>query len=97
MNAQPVSRVITESRIRTSAPETATVAVVSGTHGETPQTETPPLLFRSLARVSRSRRLPATMKTEDMSFTTASRLLLSVALKQPAISNRNLQDKQLIR
>src|SRR6267143_3157822 len=68
INAQSDSRAVTESKIKTSAPDAPTEEVVSGRQEEAPHTLKSPLLLRSLARASRSRRFPATKKTEDALF-----------------------------
>src|ERR1700726_1107277 len=44
--------------------------VTSGTHGDTPHTSKSPRLLRSLAKASRSSRLPATRKTEILALIT---------------------------
>src|ERR1700730_16349975 len=66
IRAQSDSRAVTESRIKTSAPEEPTEEVVPATQGETPHTLKSPLLLRSFVRASRNRRFPATKNTEDL-------------------------------
>src|ERR1700730_18351524 len=69
MSAHFDSRAVTESRIKTSASDAE--KTVSGAQGETPHTLKSPLLFNSLARVSRNNRFPATKNTRRILFGTA--------------------------
>src|ERR1700687_3247061 len=68
INSQSDNRAVTESKIKTSAPDAPTEEVVSGTQGETRHTLKSPLLLIRLARDPRNRRFPATKKTEEAFF-----------------------------
>src|ERR1700687_739430 len=65
INSQSDNRAVTESKIKTSAPDAPTEEVVSGRQGETPHTLKYPLVLRSLARASRNGRVSANKKTEE--------------------------------
>src|SRR6266576_1102074 len=70
MSAQFDSRAVTESRIKTSASDAVMEEATSWTQGETPHTLKSPLLFKSLVRVSRNNRFPATKNTQGVLFST---------------------------